>query len=87
MRPQVCYVLVWSVSNAPGGTDHGRYINDSPSTHVKLADIQKALAHNVWSYIPFVHAITGIDTTRAQYKIRKQNKYVCSGRLDREGTG
>ena len=44
--PQVCSVLVWSMSNAPGGTDHGRGINDSPSPHAKLAGIQKALAHN-----------------------------------------
>ena len=38
--------FVWSVSNTPGGTDNGRGINDSSSTHIKIADIQKALAHN-----------------------------------------
>ena len=71
MRPQVCSVLVWSLSNAPGGTDHGRGINDSTSTHAKLADIQKALAHNAWSHIIFVHAITGFDTIPAPYNIGK----------------
>ena len=59
------------VSNAPGGTYHGRGINDSPSTHAKLADIQKALAHNVWSHILFVHAITGFDTISPPYNIGK----------------
>ena len=87
VRPQVCSVLVWSVSNAPGGTDHGRGINDSTSTHAKLADIQKALAHNAWSHILFVHAITGFDTIPAPYNIGKQKNCVCSGRRDREGTG
>ena len=38
--------FVWSVSNTPRGTDNGRGINDSSSTHIKIADIQKALAHN-----------------------------------------
>ena len=76
MRPQVCSVFVWSVSNAPGGTDHGRGINDSTSTHAKLADIQKALAHNAWSHILFVHAITGFDTIPAPYNIGKQNKII-----------
>ena len=74
--------LTFVVSNAPGGTDHGRGINDSPSTQAKLADIQKALAHNAWSHILFVHAITGFDTIPALYNIWKQNKYVCSGRRD-----
>ena len=87
MRPQDCSVLVWSVSNAPGGTDHGRGINDSPSTHAKLPDIYKAIAHNAWSHIIFVHAIIGFDTIPVPYNIGKQKKYVCSGRRDREGTG
>ena len=72
MWPHVCSVHVWSVSNAPGGTYHGRGINDSPSTHAKLADIQKALAHNGWLHILFVHAITGFDTIPAPYNIGKQ---------------
>ena len=65
-------MLVWSVSNAPGGTDHGRGINDSPSTHAKLADIQKAIAHNAWSHILLVPAITGFDTIPAPYNIGKK---------------
>ena len=72
MRPQVCSVHVWSGSNAPGGTYHGRGINDSPSTHAKLADIQKDLAHNAWSHILLVHAITGFDTIPAPYNVGKQ---------------
>ena len=76
MRPHVCYALVWSVSNAPEAADHGRYINDSPSTHVKLADIHKALAYNAWSYILFVHSITGFNTIPAPFKIRKKKVFV-----------
>ena len=72
VRPQVCSVLVWSVSNAPGGTDHGRGINDSPSAHAKLADIQKAIDHNAWSHILIVQAITGFDTIPAPYNIGKK---------------
>ena len=75
-------IVSFVVSNAPGGTDQGRGINDSPSTQAKLADIQKALAHNAWSHILFVHAITGFDTILAPNNIGKQNKYVCSGRRD-----
>ena len=41
----------------------------SPSNHAKLEDIQKALAHNAWSHILFVHAITGFDTIPAQHNI------------------
>ena len=68
-------MLVWSVSNAPGGTDHGKYINDSPSTHARLAaDNQNALAHNAWSYILFVHAITGFATIRYLHRIKSENK-------------
>ena len=64
-------------ANTPGGTDHGRGINDSPSTQTKLADIQKALAHNAWSHILLVHAITGFDTILALYDIGKQkNMFV-----------
>ena len=37
VRPQVCSVIVWSVSKAPGGSAHGRGISDSPSTQAKLA--------------------------------------------------
>ena len=88
MRPQVCSVLVWSVSHAPGGTDHGRGMNDSTSTHAKLEDIQKALAHNAWSYILFVHAITGFDTVLAPYNIRKQkNVFALEDETERGSTG
>ena len=59
------------MSNSPGGTDHGRGISDSPSTHANLADIHKALAHNAWSHILFVHVITGFHTIPAPYKIGK----------------
>ena len=82
MRPQVCSVLVLSVPNAPGGTDHGRGINDSPSTLAKLADIQRALAHNAWSPILFVHAITGFDTIHAPYNIGKK-KFVVEDETER----
>ena len=86
MRPYICSVLVWSVSDAPGGTDHGRGINDSLSTHAKLADIQKALAHNAWSHIFFVHAITGFDTIPAPYNNGKQkNTFVLEDETAREG--
>ena len=57
------------MSNAPGGKDHGRGINDSPSPQAKLAYIQKALAQNAWSHFIFVHAINGFDTIPAPYNI------------------
>ena len=59
------------MSNYPGGTDHGRGISDSSSTHAQLADIQKAIDHNAWSHILFVHAITGFDTIPPPYNIGK----------------
>ena len=75
MRPQVCSVLVWSVSNAPGGTDHGRCINDSPSNHAQLADIQKAQLTMRGHTSFFVYAITGFDTIPAPYNIGA--KQIC----------
>ena len=84
MPPQVCSVLVWSVLNAPGGTYHGRGINDFPSTNAKLADIQKAVAHNAWSHILFVHAITGFDTIPAPYNNGKhKNMFVLEVETER----
>ena len=85
MRPQVCSVLVWSVSTAPGGTDHGRGVNDSPSTYAKLADIQTTLAHNAWSHILFVHAITGFDTIPAPYNIGKPQTNILFWKARQRG--
>ena len=65
------------------GTAHGRGINDYPSTHAKLADIQKALAHNAWTHILFVHAITGFDTIPAPYNIGKENMFVLKDETER----
>ena len=69
----------------PGGTYHGRGVNDSPSTHAKLADIQTALAHYAWSHILFVHAITGFDAIPARSNIGKpkKKKFVQEGETER----
>ena len=72
MLPQVCSVLVWSVSNAPGGTDRGRGIGDSPSTHAKLADIQKALA-TMRGHTSFLCTRT-LDLIRYLHRITSENK-------------
>ena len=84
-------MIVWSVSKAPGGLAHKRGIIDSPSTHDKLADAQKALAHNVWSsHIILAHAITGFDTIPAPHNLGKQNNIFVSEdeeEIEREGGG
>ena len=55
-------------------------MDDSPSTHAKLADIQKALANNAWSHILFVHAITVFDTIPAPYNIGKEEFFFWKTR-------
>ena len=77
MRSQVCSVSVWSLSKAPGGSANQRGIGYSPSTKAKLADVQKAFAHNVWSsHIVLAHAITGFDAIPEPYNMGG----FCSGR-------
>ena len=49
-------------------------INYSPSTCAKLADMQKALAHNAWSVL-----VTGsLDSIRYLHRMTSENNEVAS---------
>ena len=88
VRPQVCSVLVWSVSNAPGGTNHGRgnsWFPQHPRQTCRHPESPSSQCMHGHTYFLYTRSL---DSIQYMHRITSENKkYDCSGRRDREGTG